>query len=154
MKEKPFAWTPEWLARLAAVQTYEEAVKLAIDTLVVMPKPICQVCGPISTGGLGSSEQNLRVLNYAIRFLQEHGMTVFDQQPYEDTIRRLQADDPAYLERFYLPIFKSGHITKFHFIPGWNTSVGTRWEHDQAVVLGIERGYFPESFIKLALLTR
>ena len=48
-----------------------------------MPKPIVQVCGPIANGGLGSFEANLNAFNETIKSLQQQGLNVFDQMPFE-----------------------------------------------------------------------
>ncbi|MDO8523527.1 MAG: hypothetical protein Q7S12_04620, partial [bacterium] len=117
----------------------------------MQPGPVAMVCGPISTGGLCSVEKNLEVLDKAVANLKSQNIKVFEQRPLEKHIRRL-CELPAYesykkgnyiclLEELYGPLFKSGLIHEMHFIPLWYTSVGTKWEHKQAVRLGIKKEY-------------
>ncbi len=113
-----------------------------------MPKPFIQVCGPIATGGLGSIEKNLNAFNDTIIKLQDQGFVVFDQMPFEAPMQKLKeklTKEDEYLfdilNDFYLPIFKSGIISQFYFMPGWESSFGANWEHKIAKELGIEIKY-------------
>ncbi len=45
------------------------------------------------------------------------------------------------LTDFYQPLFETGLIKILYFLPDWQSSVGARWEHDQALKLGIEIVY-------------
>ena len=113
--EQFFGWTATQVAQVNALQSNGEMADFAIAMLATMPQPVCQVCGPITTGGRGSIEENLKVLDYAIRYLRAQGRSVFDQQPYQATMQRLKALQPDYhsavLNEFYLPVFRAGHIT-------------------------------------------
>lgn len=129
-----------------------EKVEQVCDLFVIaeriisrMEKPLIQVCGPIGTGGLGSVEENLNVLNNKIKELQREGLNIFDQMPFEAPMQKLKkklVPNGEYLESiltdFYHPIFRSGAITKFCFLPSWKTSKGAQWEHQQAEEYGIE----------------
>lgn len=140
-------WRDHHFAALNGVQTFSEMKEIALDILRSMPHPVSQVCGPISTGGAGSIEKNLKRFEAAIRFLEAAGLNVFDQMPFEAPMQRVKtlsvyADYPTgILEEFYLPIFESGFVKKLHFLPDWQTSFGARWEHDQAHRLGIKIEY-------------
>lgn len=110
-----------------------------------VPEPRIQVCGPISTGGKGSIDANLEVFNEKIKELQDIGLNVFDQMPFESQIYNLihvfekQGEYmEAILTDFYLPIFESGYISELYFLPGWESSHGAKWEHEQAERLGIK----------------
>lgn len=148
MERQFLGWTAEQIAQVNALQNNAAMAEFAIAMLATMPQPVCQVCGPITTGGRLSMEENLKVIDYAIRYLRSLRRTVFDQQPYQTTMQRLKALRPGYhasvLEEFYLPVFKSGYITEFHFVPGWRSSTGAVWEHDRAIELGIGVSYFSE----------
>lgn len=113
----------------------------------MQPGPVAMVCGPISTGGLGSPEKNLEVLDGAVQNLKARGIKVFEQHPLEKHIRRLcdakmfeayKKGDMQLLEEIYLPLFKSGYIHELHFVPLWRTSIGTTWEYEQAEKLEIK----------------
>jgi len=113
-----------------------------------MPKPFVGVCGPIATGGLGSFEKNINFFNQKIKELQSKGFVVFDQMPFEEPMQRIKSEDLKkgdyqndILNDFYLPIFKSGLVSQFYFIPGWESSFGANWEHKLAQELGIEIVY-------------
>jgi hypothetical protein len=110
-----------------------------------MPKPITQLCGPISTGGLGSIEANLKNFNDTIIRLQNQGLNVFNQMPFQQPMHRLKeklTKEGKYsnniLTDFYYPLFKSGVISSFHFLSDWQTSFGATKEHEKAKEFGIK----------------
>lgn len=136
---------------MQSVKTYAELGQIALKVLrkmreAIRPLPVGQVCGPITTGGLGSIEANLKNFGQWVRKLQSDGLAIFDQIPFEEHMFRIweandRNDDSTLLEDFYQPIFKSGLITTLYFIPGWAGSNGATWEHRQAVQLGMEIKY-------------
>ena len=81
------------------------------------------VCGPISTGGRGNVEENLRVFIGTIATLRKEGIPIFSQEPYEERIfffrTRWRDEDPTraaqyympILDEFYTPLFSRGIIT-------------------------------------------
>lgn len=109
-----------------------------------MPKPVGQVCGPVANGGLDSIEKNLEAFNETIISLQEKGLNIFDQMPFEIPMQEFKKRFPgqpgfdSIMNDFYGQIFNSGKITTFYFMPTWQTSLGSRWEHEEAKKLGIE----------------
>lgn len=115
-----------------------------------MPKPIGEVCGPITSGGRGSIEKNLAVFSAAIKKLISHGKNIFNQMIFEDNLKKIweggNRDNDTLLQDFYLPIFESGFIKTLYFLPDWQTSYGARWEHAQGKRLGIEIVYLPDDF--------
>jgi hypothetical protein len=153
MRESYPGWTAERIAQVNALQSNGAMAEFAMAMLATMPQPICQVCGPMTTGGRGSFEENLKVIDHAIRHLRAQGKSVFDQQPYQVTMQRLKAVIHDYhtcvLEEFYLPIFRSGYLTEFHFVPDWQSSVGARWEFDRASELGIGVYYLSDDLFPL-----
>ena len=112
-----------------------------------MPKPFVQVCGPIATGGLGSVDRNLEAFNQEILKLQNQGLIVFDQMPFEipmQKIKTIMGNDEArksIVDDFYKPIFESGFVSTFYFMRNWQSSNGSKWEHDMAQKLNIEIKY-------------
>jgi hypothetical protein len=132
---------------LKKAQSILDLYAIAIRVINKMPRPIVQVCGPIANGGLGSVEANLNVFNETIKDLQKKGVNVFDQMPFEEPMQVFKTKFPkeiifrSIMEDFYLPIFKSGLISTFYFIPNWETSLGSKWEHEKAQELGIEIKY-------------
>lgn len=119
---------------------YHAIADIALSILARVPKEyeIGIVCGPISTGGLGSLEANITQFNRAISTLQGLGYVIFDQMVFEKRIEALLVpDETGYdhyiLHHFYDPIFKSGMIGRKFFIPGWECSIGARWEHTHAL---------------------
>ncbi len=134
----------EWLLReCAKTNSLTELVQIAAAELQKFPKGGEVVCGPISTGGRGSSEENLRVFEATIETLKKVGRPIFSQVPYEERIfffrKRWQDSDPSragqyympILEEFYYPLFQTKLIKRGWFIPGWNSSFGARWEREQ-----------------------
>jgi hypothetical protein len=136
-------WTTDDLKRLETATTYGAMKDIAFDILRRIPPPVAQVCGPISTGGCGSIEENLKAFGEAIADLVAHGKNVFDQRPFEEPMQRAKVIDPTHgydlrlLDDFYLPLFESGLVHELYFLPGWESSRGARWEHEQAQRLGI-----------------
>lgn len=123
----------------------------------IRPMPPGIVCGPISTGGLGSKAENIkhfeRVVRYMVNHMKGH---FFNQIPFEAALWRVQAlrkrQEPGVvysggagnplLEEFYRPIFESGLIGAAFFIKGWESSDGARWEHNLCEQLGISIWHF------------
>lgn len=143
-------WKDDHYKELEKVKTFKEMLKIAFDILESMPKPITQVCGPISTGGKGSIEENLKMFPKAAEWLSRKGYNVFSQTPFESPIERVKHNYSGYpyalLEEFYQPIFESKMINTFAFLPGWQLSTGAKWEHEQAEKLGIKILYLPEDW--------
>lgn len=113
------------------------------------------VCGPITTGGRGSVEENVRAIRLVIDYLGSYfEEKVFDQLPYEATLWSLKDEWEAQecnsgyclpiLEEFYLPIYQSGLIVRAYFLPGWESSFGACWEREQLMKLPIAIIDFPE----------
>ena len=131
--------------RLVQVQTFEEMFDIALPMLERISKPAVQVCGPISTGGVGTIEGNVRILEEAMRRVHEKGISVFNQLPFERSMSRLAVPwderreycEPI-LEVFYRRVFASGHLSGTMFLPNWETSYGARWERRFAPTHGIE----------------
>ncbi len=123
--------------------TFEELSRIAIEIIKRMPQPLGMVSGPISHGGAGSVELNLRIFKETIQPLLDNGIFIFDQVPFEKHMRRI-CQNPEYykgdsqlLNAFYLPVFESGLIRTMYFIPGWESSSGAKWEREQVIRLGM-----------------
>lgn len=141
-------WTDADFADLATAATYHELFVIAERILQRMPDNLTQVCGPISTGGLGSIEANLTVFDKTIKELQATGRLVFDQMYFEVPMQRLKADvsrvaEQNLLDDFYLAIFKTGKISTLYFMPNWESSYGAQWEHRTGEELGLTIEYAP-----------
>jgi hypothetical protein len=140
-------WTEEDLKAVKEAKDFKELYVIAEKVLKRMPSPIVQVCGPIGTGGLGSVEKNLEAFDATIRSLQDKGLNVFDQMPFEwpMQVMKMKLDLSVYpeaiLDDFYSPIFNSGLIKEFYFMPNWQSSKGANWEHNEANRLGIKVSY-------------
>lgn len=137
-------WKDEDWIDLKGAESIKDLYKIASKILQRMPKPIIQVCGPISTGGKGSIPDNLEVFNRKIKDLQDRGLIVFDQMPFEEPMHKMIMvnSEREYFEDiltdFYLPLFESGNIKELHFLSGWKSSRGAMWEHEQAKRLKIK----------------
>jgi len=141
-------WTKEDWENLEKVESVGDLYIIAQDVISSMPKPFVQVCGPIATGGLGSIDANLNAFNETIKKLQNEGLTVFDQMPFEEPMQILKKKIgsksevvSAILTDFYYPIFESGFISTFYFMPNWQTSFGAKCEHEKVKELGIKIVY-------------
>ncbi len=141
-------WEEKDYKDLDSAKTIADLYMIALRIIDRMPKPLVQVCGPIAeTGGLGSVEANLNLFCNTVIDLQNKGLNVFDQMFFEklflDFYHKLPDKEfvKKILNDFYLPIFESGVVTKFYFIPNWESSSGANWEHEKAKELGIEINY-------------
>ena len=136
-------WQEEDWKDLEESKSLKDMRVIAKRILNRMPKPIVQVCGPIDgSGGLGSLEKNLEAFNMSIIELQKRGLNVFDQMPFEVPMQKLKKKVfnevfvKDILDNFYIPIFESGIVSAFYFMPNWETSNGAKWEHEKAKSLG------------------
>jgi hypothetical protein len=145
-------WLPEDREALSLAQNYRDLLAIAKRVLSRTPHPIIQVCGPISTGGTGSIETNLKRFETAINALKARGLELFDQLPFEGPLQaltlRLEANKypKRLLEEFYLPILESRLVDELYFLPDWQTSIGARWEHEQALRIGLKITYLEGGF--------
>jgi hypothetical protein len=141
-------WEEKDWQDLEKVSSFADMRIIAKRVLDRMPRPIAGVCGPIAeTGGLHSVEANLNVFNNKIIQLQKTGLQIFDQMPFEEKMQEFKAkmNQENFLKElnddFYIPIFKSGIVSTFYFIPGWESSSGAKFEHQKALELGIKIVY-------------
>lgn len=152
-------FTENHMHRIDKAETFEELADIAIEVLQKMSeienKPIVEICGPISTGGLGNRKNNLERFDNAIKIACDKGMCVFTQLPFEKTIEKIVYKYPVtdgyhldILEIFYRKIFSSGFINKALFLPDWESSKGARWERDLVTELGLEILEFPIEWLE------
>lgn len=140
-------WQDKDWVDLDQSESVKDLYVIANRILERMPKNLSQVCGPISTGGKGNVKDNLLEFNKRIIELQEEGLNVFDQMPFEDPMHRMMVNfsKEEYMENiltdFYLPLFESGYITELYFLSDWKSSHGATWEYEQAKRLGIKINY-------------
>lgn len=146
---------PESRTRERIANSFYELSNLALNQLRDLGK-VSIVCGPITTGGRGSAEENVKAMKAVIKHLVERGFVVFDQFPFEGTLWTLKDEwvkngGVGYcmpiLEEFYKPLYASGFIIEAHFLPGWESSFGARWERDLLTDLKIQIVDFPGSSI-------
>lgn len=124
--------------------TFGKMAQVMLAELAKFPEgaEIGMAFGPITTGGRGSPEENLRVFEAVIARLRREGRLVFSQMPYEPQLFKLTAawrqsapgNSNAYcwpvLKETYLPLFESNRISLAWFIPGWESSQGAAWERE------------------------
>lgn len=127
-------------------------VEEALLEISELKPPVIQFCGPISTGGFGNVTENLEYLYSVIQASTEKGMSVFNQVSYEKRLDRILKDHHEYdyplLDFFYNPILTSKKISGLVFLPLWETSVGSRWEHDIGQSLRIPIYYLETMLIR------
>jgi hypothetical protein len=160
----PTYWAEDHKLQLDAAETFHDIGALMLDVMRIMHasenQAITEVCGPISTGGRGSVIENLKVFSKTIQHLKHHhGHLIFDQMPFEEAIGRVSNATPlpegagtyhmGILDHCYLPLFESGMVKKFFFLPDWESSFGARWEHDVAQRLNIDIEYLPGHWYEL-----
>ncbi len=140
-------------------KTFEELAIIAMRVLKRMhtreqkkthPREIGMVSGPISTGGLGSRDANIKAFQKTIRLLEQKGNCIFNQIPFERPMWRIMRtpyfqNERQLLTKFYRPILKSGYITILHCMWNWLTSFGANWEHKESKRLHIKRNDLPQT---------
>ena len=150
-------YTEEHYQRMDDATTYEELLHVATDILKSIPQPISSVCCPISTGGAGDINKNLKIFDKTTNKLSNQNNSIFDQMPFEKILQKLkdkfgdseEEKNKIMLDKFYLPIYKSGLITKMYFIHGWESSHGARWERGIAQKYNILIEDLSENFTEL-----
>ena len=150
-------WTEEEMVLLRNVETFEELANIAVSSLERMSREgheIVQICGPMSTGGLGNFAGNMARFRLAIDRAVDHGLAVFDQLPFQQEIIRLcsfkenqEEYDWEILEIFYRGIFESGHVKRAFFLDGWQNSTGASWERRLVTSLGIPVENYPTEWL-------
>lgn len=121
-----------------ANEKYKDALLKLVEEAFLeisnLKSPVIQFCGPISTGGFGNVTDNLEYLHSVIQASIKKGISVFNQLSYEKQMDQILKDHHEYdyplLDFFYNPIFASKKISGLVFLPLWETSVGSQWEHD------------------------
>lgn len=139
---------PEWIrSKAKQAESLQGFAKLAEAELMELGGDVALVCGPISTGGLGSIEENLGVFNATIATLRRTDPAVFDTLPFEAGIvdQRIaweknpaNAGKPfstALMTEFYGPLFRQPSITHAYFIPGWEASFGATMQRGMLIAL-------------------
>ncbi|MFA6273208.1 MAG: hypothetical protein WC673_01820 [Candidatus Paceibacterota bacterium] len=126
-------------------EKYEDDLKRtagdALFAISKMPKPVILFSGPISTGGFGSVANNIECLLSFISESSKREISVFNQIVYERRLDCILKDHKDYdyplLNYFYKPILESRKINGLVFLPLWQSSVGSTWEHNFATSIGI-----------------
>lgn len=141
-------WKPEDWKDISEASSVKDLFVVALRILSRMPEVLAQVCGPISTGGKGSVDANLEEFNNKIKELQNKGLNIFDQMPFETPMYKMMVNYSkneymySILNDFYLPLFETGRIKELYFLPDWKSSKGANWEHEQAKRLNIKINYY------------
>lgn len=96
-------------------------------------RSIVQICGPMTTGGLGNMEDNVLRLKRAIVVAEERGILVFNQTHLQEAISRIAEETKLpvgssgyyseIIQPFYGVVFGSG-VREGWFLPGWEDSNG------------------------------
>ncbi|KKU11881.1 MAG: hypothetical protein UX16_C0002G0022 [Parcubacteria group bacterium GW2011_GWB1_45_7] len=119
----------------------ETLAREALQEIDKMAGHIIQFCGPISTGGFGNVTDNIECISSFINECQSRNIPVFNQLAYENRMDTILGENDEYdyalLEFFYKPILESKRISGLVFLPLWQTSTGSKWEHDFAKSVGI-----------------
>lgn len=106
----------------------------------------CEVCGPISTGPVGTTVQSrIAELRDAIHRISSHTQEkryVFDQLPFEKAIkavmkrRNLDCYDMGVHEQFYEVLFyEVENLHELIFLPTYQYSKGASLEHQTGLLL-------------------
>lgn len=158
------AAVPLFIEKMAKrAPTFRGLTEMALKDLRALHGRAEIVCGPITTGGYNNVVVNLLVFNYAIEVLQDYGRPMFNQMPYEAGLAdlehewKLKNQTETYchpiLTEFYEPLFYSRLIKGAWFLPGWEKSKGSTWEHERLTRYHIPTGYLPAGWMQRLILT-
>ncbi len=142
-------WTLRDREEVKRAKNFQELAKVGCRILERMPQPVGQVCGPITSGGVGSVAGNILIFQKTIEDLQKLGLIIFNQLAFEKPLWKIMKEFPRQwgkpnkkdlqlLEEFYGTLFHSGYMKTLYFIPGWEYSFGACWEYGKANELDIE----------------
>ena len=150
-------WLPsDHIALEQAGSSLEALAAVAVTILTRLPqRSLHFASAPITTGGVGTIEKNMLVLRRCIEYLVHHWqLDVFSQFPFEAPLRAfydqwmLTAQPNEYcwpiLNVFYKRIFEAQRFGTVHFIHGYESSTGARWEFDQCDTHGITRKFLSQ----------
>ncbi len=152
-------WTGAEKKRLEQADTLSELADIALVILGRMAeekRKIVQICGPMTTGGFGNLDDNMKLFQYAIDVASDRGLHVFNQLPFQDAMKRIVQWFPnqpycqAILDNFYRPIFGSGYVQRTLFLPNWKTSHGASWEYGLVTELGLVVQEYPVEWLTAA----
>ena len=153
-------FTAQDKADIASAGDFHELADIAITVLERMrkntPHLIVEVCGPMTTGGFGDVEKNMKFFEHSIVILEQKGMIVFNQIMFQEAMVKICSSPDEVrsgyckniLDIFYRRVFESGYVDQMWFLPTWRTSGGARWERKMAENLQIPIREFPESWLK------
>lgn len=155
-------WQEGHYKQLDACTSFAEMVIIAKSVIAHLAGgrngQIVQICGPMTTGGLGSFDLNCRLFKNAIVVARKSGLHVFNQLPFQTAMLKIIHVKPKngrypveILDEFYEPVFRSGLIHRALFIPKWETSTGSLWERKTLTRIGIPIGEYPYQWYKEAL---
>lgn len=109
-----------------------ELAEAAILRLRKLPKPVVRICGPLTSGGNGY-DANLALFKKAEQILIERGFTVFDyftDNHDEEEICEMSLDWKTVMDLYHQPILAANILDTAFFLPDWQNSKGSCWEHD------------------------
>ena len=154
-------FSPDDIDDIAAAEKIEELVSIALSVLDRMPKPVCWVGGPMTTG-LRTNEDNKERLRQTILRFKEQGATVFNYLPLQkkamDILRREFGDEQLLRDQehqlqerlrdeLYAPIFESGKINELRIMPQSGASFNVQWMRGFARGKGITIKLIPEELV-------
>src|SRR3989344_4776501 len=76
---------------IARAKTFEELLEIALNVVHRMDGEVAMLCGPITTGGAGTMEENMKRFTVATLWMWRNGRRVFSQIPFEDRVQEIKA---------------------------------------------------------------
>lgn len=141
--------SPAALRAIYQAQTIAQLVQAARIILAQMDEPQI-VIGPMTTGGKGNLDDNLRYHDAAVTIGQHYGWPIFHQGLFRESLARIipgfqeaqQTDLGRIATRreivtgFFRPLFEEEAISQLLCLPDWQSSVGATMEVRLAYGLG------------------
>lgn len=140
----------EVLARAGSFRAMSIVPIRVLERLSAEGRPVVQLSGPMTTGGLGNPDLNFRLYREAVRHAYDRMVNVHDVTAYKAPLDHLCGQLPMgnpypwdLLNDFYAPMFQSQYVTHLWLLPGWNTSTGSAFEVVEASMNGVRVENYP-----------
>ncbi len=115
--------------KLLFVKNYNDLYNVAVWEIKQLSifGSVSMISAPLFSGGSGTFENNLQILKRYYRFLSQGNKVIWNQIPYLDLkikrwAKNLTINTSEKIQKFYIPIIKSSHITELICASGNHSS--------------------------------
>jgi hypothetical protein len=117
-------YTFQDIEEISKAKDMERILQIASDVFGRMPKPVCLVVGPTTTG-TRSIEENKKRRRKTIAWLRKQGVSAPNYTPFERKVLQILSKEFGEKEarshlwdRFFIPLIENGTVGKVRILPG------------------------------------